>query len=97
LLDDQAARILARARQVRASLISLLLTVLSMLGCSVMIGLSLVPALSGVSFWGSGAFFLAGLGTMAWAILLAIGELLGSLDPVAMEHHGIEDGPPPGF
>jgi hypothetical protein len=87
-LEDQGGRILRRARLVRTALIWLLAAVVCMLVCSLTLGLSTVvaecitPAL---------VVFCAGVGSMMVAMVLAIMELAGALEPVTAEGFTLEN------
>jgi hypothetical protein len=80
-LDRQVDHLIHRARLVRMSLICLLITVLTMLGCSLTLGLSLVIEAAAAALI---IFCLGVLFAMA-AMMLAIAELLRALDPVVLE------------
>lgn len=86
-LEEQVDHLMERARLLRAALVCLLVTVLSMLLCSLAIGLSLV--------WGEAAYvalavFLAGVLVEAAGIVLAILELRIALVAAALEADSIE-------
>ncbi len=86
-LEAQVDHLMARARLLRAALVCLLVTVLSMLLCSLAIGASLV--------WGEAAYvalavFLAGVVVEATGIVLAILELRIALVAAALEDASIE-------
>jgi hypothetical protein len=89
-LEKQMPHILKRGRLVRNALISLLFSVLCMLGCSLALGLW--KALDWAAWLAVGFFFL-GIAAMMAAVLLAIWELLRALDPVAVEHSAMDQPP----
>lgn len=86
-LEDQVEHLMGRARLLRAALVCLLLTVLSMLLCSLAIGASLV--------WDEAAFvalgvFLVGVVVESAGIVLALLELRVALVAAALEAASIE-------
>lgn len=86
-LEEQVEHLMARARLVRAALVCLLATILSMLLCSLAIGLSLV--------WSYAAYvalavFLLGVLVEATGVVLAILELRIALVAAALEDASIE-------
>lgn len=86
-LEEQVEHLMARARLVRAALVCLLATILSMLLCSLAIGLSLV--------WDDAAYvalavFLLGVLVEATGVVLAILELRIALVAAALEDASIE-------
>ncbi len=86
-LEEQVEHLMARARLVRAALVCLLCTVLSMLFCSLAIGLSLVwEDAASVAL----AAFLLGVLVEASGIVLAILELRIALVAAALEDASIE-------
>lgn len=91
LLAGQVEQILGRARLLRAAVISLLLTILCMILCSLALGLSRVaPAFSTLSFWA----FITGLLILAVGMILEIVEFSRALGPLVEEHetlHPTED------
>lgn len=87
ILDELGHRLFVRVRLLRDSLVCLLISVLSMLGCSLALGLAPMAELLGVLAL---ALFVAGVGAMFWGIVKAIQELRGALDPLAYEHDQIE-------
>ncbi len=87
-LEEQAARILSRARRVRGAILALLGCILCMLVSSLTLGAALVwPAFDRAAL---GLFLLGDL-LACLGILLAISEVLGALDPVTMEYTAFED------
>ncbi|MFO0684454.1 MAG: DUF2721 domain-containing protein [Sandaracinus sp.] len=86
-LEEQVEHLMARARLVRAALVCLLATILSMLLCSLAIGLSLV--------WDDAAYvalavFLLGVLVEATGVVLAILELRIALVAAELEDASIE-------
>lgn len=86
-LEEQVDHLMERARLLRAALVCLLVTVLSMLLCSLAIGISLL--------WGEAAYvalavFLGGVLVEAAGIVLAILELRIALVAAALEADSIE-------
>ncbi len=91
-LDDQVRHILSRARIVRNALLLLLTTVVSMLICSIFLGMSiLVDWLALTSL----AVFVAGLLVMIAGVVLAMVELARALEPVTLEVAAHTDDPMP--
>jgi hypothetical protein len=88
-LDQLGHRMMDRARLLRNSLYCLLLTVLSMIGCSIALGLS---ALYAPINWGALALFYIGAVIMMLGIVAAIVELQCVLDPLVLEHDTLEKG-----
>jgi hypothetical protein len=90
-LEEQVDHLMARARLLRAALVCLLVTVLSMLVCSLAIGASLV--------WDGAAYvalavFLCGVVIEASGVVLAILELRIALVAAALEADSIEPSVP---
>lgn len=83
VLDGLAHQLFQRARLVRATLVCLLISVLLMLACSLALGLSPLGAALG---WAALGLFVAGALAMACGVVLAIGELRVSLEPLLWEH-----------
>ncbi len=82
MLDIQTSRVTRRARLVRRTLLALLATVCCLTLCSLATGLSMVwpPAM----YTAAGLFLLGSLLFLV-AILLALMEMLGALEPVELE------------
>jgi hypothetical protein len=90
ILDELGHRLFQRARWLRGTLLCLLVSVLAMLACSLALGLSSLGAVFG---WAALAAFVAGALAMMAGIVMAIQELLASLEPLWFEHHRTEDQP----
>jgi hypothetical protein len=89
-LDEIGHQLFERARWIRRTLMSLLVSVLCMLACSLCLGLaSLVEAIGVIAPW----LFVAGIISMIVGILAAIEELRRSLQPLLFEHEQIDDLP----
>lgn len=82
LLDEQSRHILVRAKLIRDSLKRLIVTILLMLGCSLLLGLTMVLE---QAIYAALAFFAIGVLTMAGSMFLALAELNISLKPVSLE------------
>lgn len=90
VLDELGHQLFDRARMLRDALVYLLLSVLSMLACSLALGLSpLGPAFA----WAALTFFVIGALAMMLGVLKAIGELRITLDPLVLEHEWLESSP----
>ncbi len=87
ILDELGHQLYDRARLMRATLISLLVSVVFMLACSLALGLSPLGASLG---WAALGLFVAGSLAMMYGVLLAAQELRISLDPLLFEHEGME-------
>jgi hypothetical protein len=89
-LDEIGHQLYDRARWIRCTLMSLLVSVLCMLACSLCLGLAtLVEAMAMIAPW----LFVAGTIAMMIGILAAIEELRRSLKPLLFEHEQIDDLP----
>ncbi len=89
-LDEIGHQLFDRARWIRRILMSLLISVLCMLACSLCLGLAtLVEAIAAIAPW----LFVAGIISMMVGILAAIEELRRSLKPLLFEHEQIDDLP----
>ena len=89
-LDEIGHQLYNRARWIRFTLMSLLISVLCMLACSLCLGLAtLAEAIAAIAPW----LFVAGTISMMAGILAAIEELRGSLQPLLFEHEQIDDLP----
>jgi hypothetical protein len=89
-LDEIGHQLFDRARWIRRTLMSLLISVLCMLACSLCLGLStLAEAIAAIAPW----LFVAGIISMMIGILAAIEELRRSLRPLLFEHEQIDDLP----
>ena len=89
-LDEIGHQLYDRARWIRRTLMSLLISVLCMLACSLCLGLAtLTEAIAVIAPW----LFVAGTISMMVGILAAIEELRGSLQPLLFEHEQIDDLP----
>jgi hypothetical protein len=89
-LDELGHQLYDRARWIRCTLLSLLISVLSMLACSLCLGLAtLVEAMALIAPW----LFVAGIVSMMVGILAAIEELRRTLQPLWFEHEQIDDLP----
>jgi hypothetical protein len=87
ILDQLGHQLFQRARWIRGTLLCLLISVLSMLACSLTLGLSM---LAGGLVWAALALFVGGTVAMMVGIVLAIQELRTALHPVAFEHEEME-------
>lgn len=86
-LEQQSVRILRRARLVRSAIMLLLGTVLSMLLCSLSLGLTLfMPRL----VWLPLVLFFVGTLMMAGSVVLAMLELAAALEPVEAEGDSVD-------
>jgi hypothetical protein len=85
LLGTQVRQILGRARQVRNALQCLLVSILSMLGCSLATGISTLSGAGQAAFWGAIAFYVLGIISMGTGIVMAILELRLALEPASTE------------
>ena len=82
MLSEQTERLLYRVRLLRGTLFCLLLTIASLVICSLSLGLSVfVPALIYLAV----ATFILGLGLLLCALVFAMLDLRLSLDPVRLE------------
>ncbi|MGA2253859.1 MAG: DUF2721 domain-containing protein [Thermoguttaceae bacterium] len=89
-LDEIGHQLFDRASWIRRTLMSLLISVLCMLGCSLCLGLTmLVEAIAAIAPW----LFVVGIISMMVGILAAIEELRRSLKPLLFEHEQIDDLP----
>ncbi|NUQ63818.1 MAG: DUF2721 domain-containing protein [Pirellulales bacterium] len=87
VLDELGHQLFTRARMIRDSLVCLLVTVLLMLGCSLVLGVApLLPSFA----WLAPTLFVAGVVVMMLAVLRAIQELRIALSPLAFEHDMLE-------
>lgn len=82
-LEDQGAQILRRARLIRNALFCLIVTVMCMILCSLLLGLTGLNKAFAVSAL---AAFVVGMLSMLAGMILATVELGRALDPVAVEH-----------
>jgi hypothetical protein len=82
VLEEQTAHLLRRARLIRSTLVCLLSTIACLTACSLLSGLGTVwpPAAAGAV-----ALFVTGMALMLAAVVFAIVELRGALDPVELE------------
>jgi hypothetical protein len=87
ILDELGHQLYDRARLIRATLISLLLSVVFMLASSLALGLSPLGDSLG---WAALGLFVAGALAMMCGVVLAVQELRISLDPLLFEHEGME-------
>ena len=87
ILDEVGHQLFARARLVRETLLCILVSILSMLGCSLALGLA--PLVSGLG-WVALSLFVAGALAMMVGIFTAILELRMALDPLSFEHEQME-------
>jgi hypothetical protein len=87
-LDQQVEHILPRAKLIRNALICLLFSVVCMLACSLALGISMVVPWTGEIAL---VLFLLGVLVMIVSVLLALVELFGALDPVALEASSVDD------
>jgi hypothetical protein len=82
MLSEQTERLLYRVRLLRGTLFCLLLTIASLVLCSLSLGLSVFePALIYLAV----ATFIFGLGLLLCALVFAMLDLRLSLDPVRLE------------
>jgi hypothetical protein len=89
-LDEIGHQLFDRARWIRCTLMSLLVSILCMLSCSLCLGLSwLIQATAAIAPW----LFVAGTIVMMFGIGAAIEELRRSLKPLLFEHEQIDDLP----
>ena len=89
-LDELGHQLYDRARWICRTLMSLLISVLCMLACSLCLGLANVAeTIAAVAPW----LFVAGIIAMMAGILAAIEELRRSLKPLLFEHEQIDDLP----
>ena len=89
-LDELGHQLFDRARWIRCTLMSLLISVLCMLACSLCLGLAtLLEGIAAVAPW----LFVAGTLSMMVGILAAIEELRRTLKPLLFEHEQIDDLP----
>jgi len=86
-LDEQVDHLMRRAQLVRAALVCLLVVVLSMLLCSLALGMSLFARWFATVALGT---FAAGIVVMIVAVVLALLELRVALVPAAIEHAAID-------
>lgn len=87
-LEHQSVRILRRARLVRRALMLLMASVLSMLVCSLSLGLTiLLPDL----VWVPLVLFFSGTLMMGGGVALAMLELAAALEPVEAERDSVEN------
>jgi hypothetical protein len=87
-LDNQIARVMARAVRLQKSLIGLLTAVAVLLLSSLCSGLGTVsPALQPLAV----VFFALGLLAMLVGVLFALGEMLSALEPVRLEALAIDE------
>lgn len=90
VLDELGHQLFERARLLRDALIYLMASVLSMLTCSLALGLaSLGPTFA----WAALTFFVVGALAMMLGVIKAIRELRITLDPLALEHEWLESSP----
>lgn len=87
ILDELGHQLYDRARLIRGTLVSLLLSVVFMLACSLALGLSPLGAWLG---WGALAFFVSGALAMMCGVIFAAQELRVALDPLLFEHEELE-------
>lgn len=87
VLDELGHQLYDRVRYVRDSLVCLLLAVLTMLGCSLAIGLGAVDMRFN---WIALALFVLGVVIMMLGIVKAIQELRIALHPLLFEHEMME-------
>lgn len=86
-LEQQSVRILRRARLVRSALMLLMGTVLSMLICSISLGLTiLLPTI----VWLPLVLFFNGTLMMGIGVVLAMLELAAALEPVEAEGDSVD-------
>ena len=89
-LDEIGHQLFERARWIRRMLMSLLISILCMLGCSLCLGLAmLAEVIAAIAPW----LFMAGIISMMAGVLAAIEELRRSLKPLLFEHEQIDDLP----
>ena len=86
-LDEQVDHLMSRARLVRAAIVCLLFVVMSMLVCSLALGLSLFARWFAMVALGA---FAAGIFVMIAAVVLALLELRVALVPAALEHAALD-------
>ncbi len=87
VLDELGHQLFDRVRMIRDSLVCLLVTVLLMLGCSLLLGItSLIPNWA----WVAPTLFVAGVAVMMLGVLRAIQELSVALSPLRFEHDMLE-------
>jgi len=82
MLELQTTRVLGRARLIRRALFCLLCTILCLTACSLCLGLS---ALSPVFNYLAVPLFFLGMSLLLAAVVFALLELKGALDPVELE------------
>jgi hypothetical protein len=87
ILDELGHRLYDRARLIQGTLISLLVSVVFMIACSLGLGLSPLGSTLG---WAALVFFVAGALAMMIGVLLAAQELRVALDPLLFEHEELE-------
>lgn len=88
-LELQVKRILRRAKLLRGALMLLMGAVISMLLCSMSLGLTVILE---SLVWLPLALFFTGTMMMIGASLLALLELAGALEPVMAEGDSVDDG-----
>jgi hypothetical protein len=89
-LDEVGHQLFDRARWIRCTLMSLLVSVFCMLSCSLCLGISwIAPSVAALAPW----LFVAGTIAMMCGIAAAIEELRRSLQPLLFEHEQIDDLP----
>jgi len=87
VLDELGHQLYDRARLIRTTLISLLVSVVFMLACSLALGLSPLGAGFG---WTALGLFVVGALAMMYGVVLAAQELRIALEPLLFEHQGME-------
>jgi hypothetical protein len=87
ILDELGHQLFERAWWLRGTLISLLVTVLCMLACSLALGLSPLGAWFD---WAALGLFVVGVLVMMLGVLMAIQELRIALEPLLYEHERME-------
>ena len=87
ILDVQSKHILVRAKLIRNSLMSLIVMILCMLGCSLSLGATLLVSWTVYPALG---LFTVGVLATALSMILALMELRQSLTPVTLESSSAE-------
>jgi hypothetical protein len=90
VLDELGHQLFDRAKLLRDALVYLMISVLSMLACSLALGLS---SLGAAFAWAALTFFVLGALAMMLGVVKAIRELRITLDPLALEHEWLESPP----